>query len=253
MWLNKFRNILGLSFQLAKTNFKLRNEGSYLGIFWYLLSPLLLFLILIAVSKFVNIFNEEYPIYLLIGLVVFNFFMHSVIQSSNAITFNSHIIKSMKISQESLVIATVFQATLSHFFEIILLITVLIFYKFSLIGMIFYPIILFFFIIFVMGVAFVLATLGVFVSDLNNVLNVLLTSLWFATPIFYFIDKTSFLYNVNLFNPIFYFIEITRQVVLYNKTPDLLMVITIILFSFFIFVFGVSVFGKFKNKFAELL
>ncbi|HNU96023.1 MAG TPA: hypothetical protein PKH95_01275 [Candidatus Magasanikbacteria bacterium] len=43
----KINNIFNLSWQLAKANFKLRNEGSYLGIFWYLLDPLLMLMRLI--------------------------------------------------------------------------------------------------------------------------------------------------------------------------------------------------------------
>lgn len=251
MRVSKFRSVLGLSFQLAKTNFKLRNEGSYLGIFWYLLAPLLLFLIIIFISSSFIIKDVNYPIYLLIGLIIFNFFSHSAIQSANSIVFNTNIIKSMRISQESLVISTVFQTIFSHFFDIILLIIVLIFYQFSLIGLFFYIPIFMVFVFFVLGAAFILATLGVFISDLNNVLGVFITLLWFTTPIFYFIDK-GFLYKVNLFNPLFYFITITRDV-FYQRMPDLWMILGIILFSFFVFVFGVLVFEKFKNKFAEVL
>lgn len=250
---NKIKRTLELSFQLAKTGFKLRNEGSYFGIFWYLLSPLSLFLILILISKFVGIYNQEYPIYLLIGLIVFNFFSHSMVQSANSITYNAHIIKSMKINQESLVIASVFQAIFSHFFEIGLLIIFLIFYENSLIGLFFYPLVFIFFVIFILGMSFILSTLGVFISDLNNFLSVLITLLWFTTPIFYFIDKSSFLYNANLFNPLFYFIEITREIIIYNRAPELWMIFIATLSSILILILGLYLFSKYKYKFAEAL
>ncbi len=250
---NKIKRSLELSFQLAKTGFKLRNEGSYFGIFWYLLNPLLLFLVLITISKFVGIYNQEYPIYLLIGLIVFNFFSHSMIQSANSITYNVHIIKSMKIHQESLVVASVFQTIFSHFFEIFLLIIFLIFYNNSLLGLFFYPLIFVFFVIFVLGMSFILSTLGVFISDLNNFLSVLITLLWFATPIFYFTDESSFLYKANLFNPIYYFIEITRDIILYNKVPAFWMIFVTVLFSLIILIFGLYFFNKYKHRFAEVL
>ena len=43
----KIKSISALSFSLAKANFKIRNEGSYLGIFWYLLEPLAFFIVLL--------------------------------------------------------------------------------------------------------------------------------------------------------------------------------------------------------------
>ena len=72
----RLKSILGLSLQLAKARFKLRNEGSYLGIFWYLLEPFLLFVIILGIrSAFVGgSGGEDYPLYLIIGLVMINFF-----------------------------------------------------------------------------------------------------------------------------------------------------------------------------------
>ncbi len=251
---NRFKKIFELSLQLAKTNFKLRNEGSYLGILWYLLEPLLLFLILIFISSsFVMKGGPNYPIYLLIGLITFNFFRKATVQSASSISGNSEFIKNIKIPHESLVISRVIEGIFSHFFEIILLIFFMFFYKISFAGLIFYPLILAFLILFILGISFILSTLSVYVNDLNNVWNVLTTLLWFVTPIFYFVEEGSRLYMINLFNPMFYFITIMREVLIYQKVPELWMILVAVNFSLLILIIGFLVFGKYRNKFAEML
>jgi ABC-type polysaccharide/polyol phosphate export permease len=159
----------------------------------------------------------------------------------------------MKISNESLVISRVLQSSFSHFFEIILLIVFMLFYRVSLVGIIFYPFIFIFIFLFTLGVSFILASIGVYVNDLNNVWNVITRLVWFITPIFYTIEKGSKIYFTNLFNPMFYFISIVRDLVIYNSVPELWIIITIVIFSIFVFVFGLFVFEKFKWRFAEFV
>src|SRR4030042_3140482 len=82
----KLRHFLDLSLEIAKSSFKLRNEGSYLGIFWYLLNPLLLFLLLLLVfSDRLGNSIPSYPLYLLLGIVIFNFFQQATTESTKII------------------------------------------------------------------------------------------------------------------------------------------------------------------------
>lgn len=250
----KLKSILGLSFSIAKANFKLRNEGSYLGILWYLLEPLLLFLVIILVKQNMGIIEiVHYPIYLLSGLIMFNFFRSSTMFSTNSIKNNSSFIKSVKVPKEALVISQIMQSVFSHVFEIIVLIILMIFFKVNLIMILFYPFIFLFFVLFVLGVSFILATLGVFISDITNVWNVITRILWFATPIFYMVKKGTRFYSINLFNPISHYINITRSIIIYRTFPSFFIMFVMIIFSLFIFLLGFYVFQKYQNKFAEEL
>jgi len=84
-FLEKFKRTFKIALALAKTNFSLRIEGSYLGIVWYLLSPLALFLIIILIKN--NITSDfsikNYEIYLLLGIISFNYFLNK--QAKNII------------------------------------------------------------------------------------------------------------------------------------------------------------------------
>lgn len=250
--MGKIKNIFGVSASLAKAGFKLRNEGSYIGIFWYLLEPLLMFIILINLQGIFNTQIEIYPIYLLLGLIMFNFFANSTSQAITMLSSKAKFIKSMKIPHESLVLSGMLQTTFSHIFEIILLVLVMIWYGTSLIGILFYPLVFVFLFIFSLGMSFILSTLGVFISDMNNVWRVLTRLLWFATPIFYVINKNTFLGNMISFNPLYYFISIGRDFVIYQKF-NLPFALTCVLISIFALIIGLWVFEKYKNKFAETI
>lgn len=245
------KGILGLSLSLAKAKFKLRNEGSYLGVFWYLLNPLAMFLILFSLRGFTNK-NPigHYPLYLLIGLVVFNLFRYATTISATAIKSNAGLIKSLKINLEPFVVSGIMQAVFSHLFEVLIIIAFLIYFKVSLLGLLFYPLVLFLLIIFMTGAGFILSAVGTYINDIENVWNIFVNMLWFVTPIFHAAGKN---FLINKINPMYYFITGARDIVVYNKLPDFSTILAMVLFSFGFLVIGLFVFEKYKKKFAEML
>lgn len=249
--IKKVKNIIGLSFSLAKVNFKLRNEGSYLGIFWYLLNPLAMFCILLILGNVINKTTiQYYPVYLLLGIVMFNIFSQSTNGATNAISRNAGFIKSMKINYEPFVLSGVLQTLFSHCFELVLIIGLLIYFKISLIGLVFYPIILLVFFSFIVGFSFILATIGAYVSDLANAWSVIVNLTWFMAPVYYVVSKGN-IPIINKVNPMFYFITIARDVIIYNRVPEASIILISVLFSGAFLLIGILIFEKFKNKFAE--
>jgi lipopolysaccharide transport system permease protein len=250
---NKVKSIIGLSLSLAKANFKLRNEGSYLGIFWYILEPLLMFLILMVMQGAfsISLDTRTYAIYLLLGLIMYNFFTKASSDSISAITNSGSYIKSMKIHPEPLILSRVIQSTFSHFFEIVVLIIFMIILKSSLVNLLFYPLIFIMFFIFVLGVSFIFATINVYLIDFTNIWNVFSRILWLATPIFYTIKPGTLIYKLNLLNPLYYFMDVSRTIIIYHKIPALSSIMIIIAISVITLLFGIFIFNKYKKKFAE--
>lgn len=253
--LDSLRKTLRISLAMAKTDFILRIEGNYLGIFWYLLNPLIMFLVIILIKNYA-IKNTEitaYPIYLLIGLTGLNFFRLALTNSIKSIRSNIDYIKSMNhIVPETLVISGLIQAIFSHFFEFILIVIFLIYYHVSLIGILFYPIIFLFFTLFVLGVSFIFATVGMYVNDFTNIWNNVAQLLLFVTPVFYSISKMGFLYLINIINPLTYFLAVARDAIINLSPPSTLAAIIMIAICFVTLIGGWAIFNKFKNKFAEL-
>lgn len=251
--LDYIKKTLRLSFSLAKTQFKLRNEGSYLGVFWYLLDPLAMFSIILILGGVITKTDiKNYPIYLLLGLIMFNFFRQMTINSTNSIVANTHFIKSMKISSESFVVSVAIQSFFSHIFELAILLFFMIFFKVPLIGFFFYPAIFLFLFLFSIGASFILATLGVYINDINNVWSVFINLLWFSTPIFYVISVGGATF-INKLNPMFYFVNIAREIVIGNADFSAGQFIGTAFLSTAFFLAGLIVFEKCKNNFAELI
>ncbi len=241
-----------LALSLAKTNFKLRNEGSYLGILWYLLEPMCFFIIILLVGGALNRSPVEfYPLYLLLGLIMFNFFMNSTMIASKAITSHSSLIKSTKVSQESLVMSSVLQFVFSHAVEMLVFLAFMFYFEANFWNLLFYFPIFFFFILFVLGLSFLLSAVGVYISDLANIWAVIARLLWFLTPIFYIMPESLIYQRISYFNPMFHFINIAREIIIYGNIPKLSTLILAVFFSVLSLFFGVFIFEKIKHKFAE--
>jgi len=248
-----FRRIIGLSLSLAKTEFKLKNEGTWLGIFWYLLSPILTFLVLVAI--FQDRLGQEinnYPLYLLLGIIMFNYFQKITV-SSTIVIRSTQVIKAISFPKEALVSSVVLQNLFSHLFEIVILIFFLLFFNIPMTAIIFYPIILIFLSIFSFGVGLILASVGVYIFDLNNVWGFVVSFIWFMTPIFYEIGGQGRLFILNLFNPMYYFITIARDLIIYVRIPELWMILMCIFYTLLFLFVGLLIFNKLKKKFAELI
>lgn len=249
------KQFMGLSLAIAKANFKLRNEGTWLGVFWYLLNPLLLFgLLLFVFSQNLGSGIEYYPVYLLIGIMMFNFFNSIVIGSTKTILDNSKIIKSIKFPYKSLILSNTLRTLFSHIFEVIvLLVLVSLLFKISLVGILFYSFVLVFLIIFVFGASLITSSLTVYFFDLDNVWLFVSNLIFFGTPIFYAIEQGSILFYFNLFNPMFYYITMARELIIYNKMPELWIILGGVVYSLLFLIIGLIIFNKLKYKFAEMI
>lgn len=254
-YLLKVRKFCELSLQIAISEFKLRNEGSYLGIFWYLLNPILMFFLLLLIFKDRLGANLPfYELYLLIGVIIFNFFQSTTIEATRSfIKEHRVLIKSINFPKEGLVFGIVLKNLFSHFFEILLLAIFLVYFKVHPSNLVFYLPILFFLFLFNLGVSFVLSSLTVYFVDMENIWNFAVKLIWLGTPIFYSIGQQTRLFLVNLANPMYYFITASRTMIIFGKMPDLWLIVGLITYSIFVFLLGLFLFNKLKTKMAEMI
>jgi ABC-type polysaccharide/polyol phosphate export permease len=191
---------------------------------------------------------NNYPLHLLLGLIMFNLFSNSTIQSAKAIVDNEAFIKSLKIPYEPLVLSVILQFIFTHLLEIAILAIFMMYFGIQFKGLIFYPVLLFFYSIFICGVSFALAAIGLRINDVANVWRVIVTLLWFATPIFYSIKEESLQF---LLNPIAHFISAGRSLIISNQLPPLWITISIVITSVISLTVGLIIFNFSKSKFAE--
>lgn len=246
------KSTIGLGLQLAIADVKIRFSRTFLGIGWYVLDPVCMFFLFLYIRKIVATGIDNYPIYLLLGLVMFNFFKRITFMSTNLINLKGNLVANHQINFDSIVLQNYLSTLFAHVFEVMILVVVMIIFHQNIIFILAYPLILGIYSVFILGISFILTTVGAYVNDLQNLWNIVLRFLWFATPLFYS-SNLDLPISINSFNPIFLFIDISRDIIVYNKMPELYMVVIAIVISIFSFVVGYLIFKRYNYRFAELV
>jgi ABC-2 type transport system permease protein len=175
--------------ELVTSDFKLRYQDSVLGYLWSLLRPLFLFGVLYIMFTHVirlggNI--PHYPAYLLLGLVLWQFFTEATVAGMNAITGRGDLVRKVSIPKYTIVLST----TISAFITFCLnMLVVFVFMAFGHVEvrpeiLLAIPLIVEL-VILCLGVSFLLATLFVRLRDISHIWDVILQVLFYATPIIY--------------------------------------------------------------------
>lgn len=175
--------------QLVKTDFKLRYQGSALGYLWSLLRPLLLFLILyIVFDKFLKFGSNipHYPVYLLLGIVLWNYFVEVTTGSVSAIVGKGDLMR--KINFPKYII--IFAGSMSASINLLLNFIVIGFFMYlsdipiTTNALVFIPIAIELFVLST-GLAFFLSALFVKYRDVSYIWEVIIQAAFYATPILY--------------------------------------------------------------------
>ena len=253
--LKKIIQFWQLTIILAKVNFKIKTEGSYLGIFWHFLNPLLSFLTLYFIFKNLTGQNiEQYPTYLLSGIIMFRFFQSVTTEATAVIPQSESAIRSLKFNffviPRSVVVSNLF----SHAVEMFVMILFLSYLNLLTPVILYYPLVLALLTLFVTGLACFLSAVAVVFRDTDNIWSNAVRIIWFGTPIFYAASINPTLEKINLLaNPMFYFIEIMRTLIINNRWPDSSLILPAVLFTAVSLAIGLIVFNSLKRKFSECL
>jgi lipopolysaccharide transport system permease protein len=189
LWrLSELAEYRGLIHNLVLRELKARYKNSVLGFFWSLLNPLAMMLVFTAVFTFMMPNNQipMYPIYILCGLLPWNFFSAGVMTSVGSIVGNSGLVKKVYFPREVLPIAGVLAQLVNFLLALVVLFAALIIFqgRFSpWLWML--PIVIFMQTCFILGLALILSTLNVFYRDTAMVMDVVMLAWFFLTPVFY--------------------------------------------------------------------
>ena len=175
--------------ELVRTDFKLRYQGSVLGYTWSLLRPLFLFLILYVV--FVQVLKSggdipHFPIYLLLGIVIWNFFSEMTNQCLTSIVGRGDLIRKIRIPRWLVVFSTSISAVISLLLNLVVVAVFLAFNKVEIHGSILLlPLILLEVYVFSLGVSLFLSAAYVKFRDVSYIWEVIMQAGFYLTPILY--------------------------------------------------------------------
>lgn len=249
VYILKIKRACLMGYSLSKANFKLKIEGTYLGVLWYLLEPFVMFFTLkVIFSPRIGIEIPHYSLYLLIGVLMFHFFSKSTNEAITSIFKQGAFIRSLKVEPLTFVLSSYLVSLYTHIGDVLFLTVCFIIWGGPLGHLLFYPLILFFFSLFILGVSFLLASLGAFAQDFTYFWKGVCMVLWFITPIFYaHHSQEMWVY----FNPIYYYISIARDLMIYQRVPNPVVMMVAASLSFSFLFLGILVFEKCKDRFAE--
>ena len=251
-----------LIFSFAKRELLGRYKGSALGIAWAVLTPV----VMIAIFTFIfagifgarfgaNDTHWDYALYLFCGLLPWSMFQESVQQSANTILAHSNLVKRVVFPLEALPAAQVFAALGSQLFATIaLLIATIIIRQRLEITSLWLPVLLIPQLLFALGCAWLVASLGVFLRDITQGIMLLLMAWMYLTPIIYpeSIVPERFRTFINL-NPFTSLIRSYRRIFLDGFAPDWRGLAYFTAFALLIFLFGYWWFARTRKSFADVV
>lgn len=210
--------------ELVRTDFKLRYQGSVLGYAWSLLRPLLIFVILyIVFVKFLRFGAgvPHFPIYLLLGIVIWNFFNEMTVQSLGSIVGRGDLIRKIRIPRWMIVFSSSISALINLGLNLIVVAVFMVVNKVDLLSTLplLVPILLEVY-LFSLGLSLLLATLFVKFRDIGYIWEVILQAGFYLTPILYPLGKITnvTLQKLIMINPMAQTIQDARYVAVTHQT-----------------------------------
>ncbi len=217
------KNIVLLQ-ELVRTDFKLRYQNSTLGYLWSLLRPLFLFMILYVVFvKFLKLGGSipHFPVYLLLGIVLWTFFTEITTQSITSIVGRGDLIRKIKIPRWIIIVAVSISALINLFLNLVIVGIFMIINQVPIVpSIVLFPFILLEIYLFSLGLSLWLSALYVKYRDISYIWEILMQGLFYLTPILYPLTLISqvWMQKIILLNPMAQAIQASRYVLVTKET-----------------------------------
>ncbi|WP_243151725.1 ABC transporter permease [Anaerotruncus colihominis] len=245
----KYRNLLG---ELVVRDIKVRYRKSFLGLFWTVLNPLLMMVVITIV--FSTIFRQNipnFPIYYLTGSLIFSFNSESTTNALYSIIGNASLLKKVYIPKYLFPLSKIASGLVNFGFSLVAMFIVMLITRapfYSTLLLIPIPIIYVF--LFSTGLGLILAAATVYFRDIAHFYGVFILAWTYFTPVFY---PESILppaaMQVMRFNPMYHYINYFRDLVLYGTFPSLKQNLLCMLISLTVLLVGLVIFYRKQDRF----
>lgn len=251
----KYKDLL---FVFIWREFTIRYRQSAIGIFWAVLQPLsmmLLFTFIFGVVLHSKVSNYPYVLFFYSGLLPWSFFSNSMNFSISSLVSHRSLITKIYFPREIMPISGIAVSFIDFCIAFIIYLLLLLVYKipFTINFLWFFPLVLLLF-FFTVSLSLLLSALNVYYRDVKLLSGFLLQLWFFATPIFYSIDKIAIKWKILLFfNPLTFIVENMRRVTLEGRSVVLWQIgFEIVVIAAF-YIIACKVFYKIERKFADVI
>lgn len=247
--------------QLLKSNVQKeirgKYKGSFLGVLWSFVNPLLMTLVYAIVFPLILKDTEpHYVTYLVIGILPWNYFTTVIGQGTNTILVNGGILKKVYFPREILPISVNLSGIINFLISCLVMCLFLIC---SGIGfswnILFFPLIILTEFVLLQGIIFITSSINVYIRDLEYIINFIISMLFYATPVLYSASmfSGSKLEWIIKLNPMATIINSYRDIFYYQTIPDIKMLLIVLIVGIVLLYVGLRVFRKLEKGFAEEL
>ena len=257
--MNVFKEIYNYR-ELLKTNIKKeirgKYKGSWLGVLWTFLNPLLMLAVYAFVFPYILRVNvDNYTIFMIVALIPWNFFTTAIQSGTGSVVANGNILKKVYFPREIIPISITTSQSVNFLITCIIMAVFIIFsgVGFSVHALLF-PLLVLIQYILILGLTFILSALTVFVRDIDHFVSVILMLGFYATPIVYQGEMLPKKFQIFLkLNPMAQLVEAYRSILYYHRMPDMTMLVLWGLGSVALLVVGYLIFKKLEKSFVEEL
>lgn len=211
---------LSLIRELVITDFKLRYQGSVFGYLWSLAKPMMLFGVLYVVFVHFLRFGDaipHYPTYLLLGIVLWTYFVESTVAGMHSIVDRGELIRKVSLPKYVIVLSTPLSALINLLLNLVVVGVFMAFNQVEVTGsMLLLPLVILELFILCLAASFLFSALFVKFRDIAHIWEVILQVLFYATPIIYPISfiPQEFIRKLLLLNPLAQIIQDARYLVI---------------------------------------
>ena len=246
--------------QLLKSNVRKeirgKYKGSFLGVLWSFVNPLLTTLVYAIVFPFIlKNAQDHYTTFIVIAILPWSWFTTTISQGTSIILVNGNILKKVYFPREILPISINVSALINFLISCLI---IGIFLIFSGIGfswyILFLPLIILIQFILLQGIILITGSINVYVRDLEYIINFFISMLFYATPVLYSMEMfPAKIQTILHLNPMTTIIESYRDIFFYQQLPNLVNLGLVLLLSLVMLFIGIKVFKKLEKGFAEEL
>jgi ABC-type polysaccharide/polyol phosphate export permease len=240
----RYRDLLKL---LVINGIRTRYKRSALGVIWTLLNPLLNTLVLtIALSSLWRFEIKNYPIYLLSGLIYWNFFTQTTVQAMNTLIWGSGLLKRIYVPRTVFAVSVLGVGLVNFVLSLLPLGIIMLVMRHPFRpALLFLPLAMLLLAMFTLGVALLVSTLAVFFVDVVDIYNILLTALFYLTPIIYPISIIPpNLVRAFRWSPLNVMLEVFRPLIFTGELPEWRVLIGATCLALGLLVIGWTVFTR---------
>jgi len=244
--------------ELLKSNVKKeirgKYKGSFLGVLWSFVNPLLQVLVYAIVFPYImRVKTDNYLVFLIIGIIPWTFFTYVLNQGMITVRMNAGIIKKVYFPREILPISVATSGLVNFLISCVI---ILIFCIFGGVGitwhLVFLPLIAIFQYVLQLGLTLGLSAINIYIKDTEYIVQFFINMLFYGTPILYTATLFPERYRWILYlNPMAQIINAYRDIFLYHQIPDLFGLVYMAGVSVILFIIGLAIFRKLEKGFAE--